>query len=282
MDEIQFSDVASRLAIEAGTIISGEWGKFHTPIAKAPGDFKVDVDDRTDQYIVAGLRNVFPKLKIWAEESGMHEGTGEYTATVDGVDGTKAFQRGFGKWTSAQIGLARGKQPVVGVVWAPMLNEFYRGHVGGPDARSATFNGKPMRPSLVTDIVGAVFALDTGKPMKPYAELNGRIYGALCVNPVTCIIGYACASISFGLVARGIVDCFITPHLPPEDLVPGVAITRAAGCSVTNFDGEEWEYGMVSCIAANSVLQPKVVELVQREINTFRSEMDKPAALTGN
>lgn len=77
--------------------------------------------------------------------SGKVELTDTPTWMVDPIDGTNNFIHAF-PFSAVSIGLAVGKQPVVGVVYNFILDQMFAAKKGG----GATMNGSPMKVSGCT------------------------------------------------------------------------------------------------------------------------------------
>ncbi len=135
-----------RLSIEAGELTLDYFDEsgFHGADAKADGSPVTLADQKAEELIEKALKQITPDIIIVGEEAAA-EGyrpdlsKEEYFWLVDPLDGTKEFISGSGDYTvnialikrppltsSPQAGgRMRGGEPVLGVVYAPVLGELY-------------------------------------------------------------------------------------------------------------------------------------------------------------
>lgn len=59
------------------------------------------------------------------------------------------------------------------------------------------------------------------------------------------------------------MDAALATSLEPEDMAGAVPILLAAGVKVTNLQGEEWQLGDSSILAANPKLHGKLFDFLQ-------------------
>lgn len=125
--------VIKDLARQAGQAILAIYDQFE------PGQeiFKDDqspltaADLAANAIIVAGLRTAFPSFAILSEEEkdNLDRLTNDWCFIVDPLDGTKEFIKKNGEFT-VNIALAHQGQPVLGVIYAPVLDELYYAEQG--------------------------------------------------------------------------------------------------------------------------------------------------------
>lgn len=76
---------------------------------------------------------------------------------IDPVDGTTNFVHGF-PFVCVSIGLAINKECVAGVIYNPIMDEFFEATKGGGARR----NGQPIKTSGVTEMQRAVMLSELG------------------------------------------------------------------------------------------------------------------------
>ncbi len=121
----------------------------HNPAVRRKSDMTpvTEADVAAEEAIVAVLRAAYPDYALWAEESAPGAAIqNDPTWIVDPIDGTKQFMRGI-PFFATLIALAVDGQPVVGVSYAPALNEMLTAVRGG----GATYNGQPTTVSGLSD-----------------------------------------------------------------------------------------------------------------------------------
>lgn len=131
--------------------ISKEAGKSVMEIYKR--DFKIDyksdlspvteADLMANEIIVTSLEKRFPEIPILSEESGEipfeERKDWDFYWCIDPIDGTREFIKKNGEFT-INIALIRKRKPVLGVVYAPAINDIYYAKEG----EGAFKNGKKI------------------------------------------------------------------------------------------------------------------------------------------
>ena len=103
-------------------------------------------DKESERYIIGEISRAYPHHSILGEESGMHPGDAEYCWVIDPLDGTTNYSQGLPIFT-VSIGLQYKGDTILGVVYAPYLDELYEACKG----RGAVLNGHPIRVSGKSD-----------------------------------------------------------------------------------------------------------------------------------
>jgi len=212
------------------------------------GDFDVELkDDRSPltladkaahRSIVAGLQRLEPQLPVLSEESPPEDIANRRQWPrfwlVDPLDGTKEFIKRNGEFT-VNIALIEGHEPVLGVVYAPVLRAMYSGVAGigawqqigdGPARRIAVAAPASSPPRVVGSRSHASPALQAYLDQLGPHEL--RSMGS---------------SLKICLVAAGEADVY--PRLGPTsewDTAAAHAVLRAAGGSMMDVAGGPLRY----------------------------------------
>ncbi|WP_191601012.1 3'(2'),5'-bisphosphate nucleotidase CysQ [Marinomonas algicola] len=118
---------ARKISIEAGKVIMEIYKKDFQIDFKADESPLTEADQAANEVIVTALQSLTPSIPILSEEatedfSGAND-QGEYWL-VDPLDGTKEFIKRNGEFT-VNIALIRDGVPVLGVVYAPVLDTLY-------------------------------------------------------------------------------------------------------------------------------------------------------------
>ena len=120
-------------------------------------DVVTRADKEGEAFLLAAIQRHFPDHSVLGEETGAHAGHSGWRWVIDPLDGTNNFSQGLPIFT-VSIGLQQDGETVLGVVYAPRLEELYTAVKGG----GAFLNGEPIRVSAKTDLAHAV--LGTGFP----------------------------------------------------------------------------------------------------------------------
>ncbi|CAJ0831669.1 11509_t:CDS:2 [Entrophospora sp. SA101] len=142
-----YLNFAVSLARESGKIIlEASKARYSTQskvYSKAgnSADLVTETDRQVEDFIKSRINKTFPEHKFIAEEmtstNNKYEFTSKPTWIIDPIDGTTNFVHGF-PFVAVSIGLTINKEPVVGVVFNPFLNELYTASKGD----AATLNSK--------------------------------------------------------------------------------------------------------------------------------------------
>ncbi len=240
MEEILSSDYTNAkrliegLAREAGAFLLGHFREDIGLLAlrTSAKDAATKYDKMADELIIGGIRRVFPGHSILTEESGYLPGDPQWLWIVDSLDGTG----NFADWNplfSVCIALEHKGELVLGVVYAPAIDEFY---VAEKDS-GAYLNGKKI---VVSDIA------DLGKSYVLYCEggekdrrRTGAALAAVYPNVVD-IRKLGSAGLETAWVAAGKSEAYFTVKIEPWDVAAGVLLVREAGGVVTNLSGGDW------------------------------------------
>ena len=225
------------LARQAGAAILDVYkGDFE--VSRKSDDSPVtEADLRAEAVILDGLRRLTPDIPILSEESSTAPRLVEGGAfwLVDPLDGTKEFVKRNGEFT-VNIGLAMDGKPVLGVIYAPVIDRLFSGM---PGRATVEDNGRPPRPILCRRPPGGGLVVLTSRSHHDSVRFNGfiRRFTVAEVRP-------SGSSLKFAMVAAGEADLY--PRFGPTmewDTAAGHALIAAAGGCVTQANGEPLRYG---------------------------------------
>jgi 3'(2'), 5'-bisphosphate nucleotidase len=118
-----------RLAQLASREIMAVYASDFAVSAKADLSPVTEADALAEKVILKGLAQYWPEVPILAEEAaaaGIVPDVGERFFLVDPLDGTREFTSRNGEFT-VNIALIKNGAPVMGVVYAPVINQIYWG-----------------------------------------------------------------------------------------------------------------------------------------------------------
>lgn len=266
-EEKQFLPFAIEIAKKAGKVLLDfqKQKRNLDPTWKSPTNFKTAADDASDTLICNAIHKRFPEHAIYSEESGVFaKSSSEYLWIVDALDGTLGFTSDITDHFTVSIGLARGKKPIMGVLYAPKRKSLYAAYEG----LGATCNGEPISVSFVEDINKVMMGIDSGKKKGMRASHLPYFRKLMRNDGITCAFTTACATVPLALVAEGRMHAYLATALEPEDMTAAVCIIREAGGKVTNLSGKNWEIDDMSILAANPVLHRKLMRFLAKRIKT--------------
>lgn len=219
-----------------------------TKVRKKEGNYRNLVsyaDKKIEQDIKKFLIKKFPNFGFIGEESGSYNPQAKSVWALDPIDGTTNYLQGL-PYCALSLGLLHKEKPIVGVVYAPLLNRIYTARLGN----GAALNNKKILVSKIQktdESVGTIgwgpeidFAVKTIPKFLPRIR-KFRVFGSSAIN--------LCH------VAEGSLDFYLAGHMNIWDYAAGQIILEEAGGVLLTSKSPR------SLIAANPYLAKKILKL---------------------
>jgi len=240
---------ACEAANEAGKVLKKYWGKDHQ-IAKKQGDSDLvtEADGEAEKVVIEIIKKYYPEHGILAEESGAFESDSEYLWVIDPLDGTTNYAHNL-PFSAVSIALLKNGDPILGVVYNPLLEEFFSAQKG----QGAYLNNKAISVSKIDQLKNSVFV--TGFPYDR-TENRHNNYLEFCyfTHLTQGVRRFGAAAIDLCYVAMGRFDGFWEQKLSIWDIAAGVLILEEAGGKVSDYKLEKSYLKSGEIIATNSLL----------------------------
>jgi len=161
---------------------------------------------------------------------------------VDPVDGTTNFARGM-PFFGISVALVRHGKPVLGVVYAPALDECFAAELGS----GAWLNGAqlPFVPFVpMREAVAAVEPKRLSPEMARYAVSSPPYHG---------MRNFGAGTLDWCWLAAGRIDLMLHGGQKLWDYAAGALIAQEAGCCIAKIEaddfwlGEPWVRSIVAC-----------------------------------
>jgi len=239
--EVQlFLEKAIEVAKVAGVMIKNAFVADKVVESKGIADIVTDTDKKVEEYIFSTLGAAFPTHKFLGEESHSSSKISNYnwgndpTWIIDPIDGTTNFVSRL-PFLCASIGLAIGKEPILGVIYNPILEELFWAVKGG----GAFLNGKQIHVSKIEDLESAVISTNVGYDRTPegIAFMLSNVKNLLD-EKVRSIRMQGSAAMDMCGVACGRLECFYECGVHPWDIAAATIIVTEAGGVVLDPFGE--------------------------------------------
>ena len=195
-----------------------------------------EADLAAHQIIVTGLAQLTPEIPVLSEEDADVDWSvrqkWQQFWLVDPLDGTKEFINKNGEFT-VNIALIENGQPVLAVVYAPVLDKLYftdKQYAYLSTAGKARVRLQVKQPGRPLKVVGS--RSHPSSDLADYLDKLGE-FEMLSVG----------SSLKFGLIAEGLADLY--PRLGPTmewDTGAGHCIAEKAGAIVCQLDGQTLRY----------------------------------------
>jgi len=250
----QYLDAAIEIAREAGAILREGFDRPKQISYKGEVDLVTESDKRSEELVIARLRERFPNHGIVAEEGGGTAAVAKYCWHIDPLDGTTNFAHGYPCF-AVSIGLAEEGRPIAGAVFNPVYNELFAAACG----EGAYLNGERIRVSSVERLATSLVA--TGFPThqrKKSANINYYWQFTLRSHGVR---RDGAAALDLCSVACGRFDAFWEFGLKSWDTTAGIVIVQEAGGRITDLEGQPYRLGGPSILATNARVHTETVQL---------------------
>lgn len=216
-------------------------------------DVVTRADKQGEACLLEKIASCFPEHAVLGEESGAHAGTGDYRWVIDPLDGTNNFSQGLPVFT-VSIGLQYKEETVLGVVYAPYLDEMYTAVKG----KGAFLNGKRVSVARKSDLAQSV--LGTGFPYDKGTNPANNVENAANILPsLRGIRRMGSAAYDLCCVAAGFLDGYWELNLNLWDICAGGLIVEEAGGIIYHFRPDR----NVSIIAGNAAIVDKIKEKIK-------------------
>lgn len=234
----------ARIVAEAGAIVMRHYLAGTVARQKSDRSPVTDADEEAEAFILSALARHFPGVPVAAEEASEAGRACDPCAhffLVDPLDGTREFLNRNGEFT-VNIAEVRDGVAVAGAVFAPARERlFFADEMGAFEialAAQAPFDlaaARPLRARLPAD--DGLVAIGS-RSHKDEATAD-----YLKSFPIKEFIS-AGSSLKFCLLAAGEADIYARAGRTMEwDTAAGHAVLRAAGGTVTHWDGAPFLYG---------------------------------------
>ncbi|HUB93990.1 MAG TPA: inositol monophosphatase family protein [Verrucomicrobiae bacterium] len=234
------------VAVRAGgAVVKQYFGEvLQTEEKSNVGDLRTKADTLSEQAIITTLQHSFPDFNIYAEESGQIDNGSEYTFVIDPLDGTSNFVLGIPDF-SISIGLLKGSDAVLGVIYNPILDRLYSAQKG----TGAYLNGKQIHVNHETDTSRITVSYTCGyNTSRAYSD---DVKGKLLDLPVKRILETWAPAYDYCLLASGRLEAVVSKEGGLEDYVAAKIIVTEAGGKVTSFKNEPVDGRAADFVATN-------------------------------
>ena len=241
------------LAREAGEAILKVYREMNPEVVyKRDNSPLTRADMASHHLILAGLTRLTPEWPVLSEESAeipfAERGAWEYFWMVDPLDGTKEFLSRNGEFT-VNIALMKQNAPILGVVYAPVMEKMYFAAKGHGAWRSDGDSPARVRVANGTSQTLRVMVSRSHKS-------NEEDFGEFTAGAKSTELIPMGSSLKFCFVAEGAADLY--PRSGPTmewDTAAAQCIVEEAGGSVAALDGSPLLYNKASLLNPGFVVK---------------------------
>jgi len=227
-------EAIKKIALSAGDAIMQIYEKDFEIGYKDDKSPLTEADLKANEIICTALENAYPDIPIMSEENKQTEyevrKNWQYYWCIDPIDGTKEFIKKNDEFT-VNIALIHKNRPVLGVVYAPAIDELYSAKEG----EGAFKNGERL-PLQKNDTPQEKLSVVASK--SHLSKETQNFIDALNTKKIEQVSKGS--SLKLCMVAEGVADIY--PRLAPTmewDTAAADAVVREAGKMTYQFEKEE-------------------------------------------
>lgn len=215
------------------------------PAHRKPGhnNFVTDADVMVQEYLHGKLQAFLPGSVFFSEEQDNSALTDAPTWVVDPIDGTFNFIKDR-KCSAISVALLSDRRPILGVIFNPYSNEFFRAENG----HGATLNSHPIKPSDTTfDIALVNFGTS---PYQPELSRQGMNAALEFLTHAGDLRRSGSAALEMCEIAAGRADVFFEMSLSPWDYAAASLIVKESGAHFAMPLENNEDFGRPACVLA--------------------------------
>ncbi|MFH1740804.1 MAG: inositol monophosphatase family protein [bacterium] len=206
---------AGRIALRHFRQVKAEQKKDHSLVSEA--------DREVERFLVREILERYPEHAIVGEEYGESgAGAGDFQWAIDPIDGTSSYLAEMPIW-AVSVGLLREGRPVLGMVYAPAIDDFYQ----ASEETGAQLNGTALhleRPAPIGENSPLLTFSNAWKKMR--LRFPGKVWS------------HGSAAVHAATVAKGTVIGAICEPPLLWDIAGGAVVVREAGGDMRFLSGK--------------------------------------------
>jgi myo-inositol-1(or 4)-monophosphatase len=239
VEHIDLEEVRS-WAAEAGEIALGSFKRVDGR-RKSDSTWVTEADEVVERMLVERIVARYPSHGIIGEEHIRRNLGSEFVWALDPIDGTASFVAGLPTW-GVSIGLLRHGAPYAGVIYLPLLNDYYWATAGG----GAFWNGTSIH---------VIDPLEWDS--EDWLSVPSDSHRYFTIDFPGKIRALGSTIITFSYVARGGAVGGVLTRAELWDIAAGLVILDAAGGSAVTFSGVQLDIS--SMLDGRSLPEPVIL-----------------------
>lgn len=230
-------------------------------------DLVTEADSASEHFLRTELASLLPEADFWGEESNQQPQAGLYWL-VDPIDGTVNFAHGLPyhavnialiESTSGESASAHPRVLLAVTQQMPYRRIFLARPGHGAFLRDPQWGERRLQvngaQTLRASFLATGFPYHSGES-DDANDLEFAWFSPKCLG--LRVLG--AAALDIAQVAAGMLAGFWEGWLNPWDCAAGALLVREAGGKVTDFAGNEWEFGAPGFVASNGLIHNLLIE----------------------
>lgn len=251
--------IAEILAEAGGAVLHHYWGAvLKAKDKKEVGNIVTEVDEESEREILAILKSECPSHAVHAEETGKQIKKSDFLWMIDPLDGTVNYAHQY-PMVSVSVSLLYKNKPVIGVVYNPILNEWFQAVQG----QGAFLNGEQIHVSKVKKLEKSLLATGFAYDRRE-TEDNNYAEFAWMTNIAQGVRRGGSAALDLAYVAAGRFDGYWERGIKPWDISAGMVLVQEAGGTTSHYDGSSVDFDTGRILATNGHLHNKLISELKK------------------
>ncbi|EEB19435.1 Inositol monophosphatase, putative [Pediculus humanus corporis] len=262
----EYFEFVKTIILQAGEIVTEGFYKDDKNVEiknESIFDLVTMYDKKVEELFTNNLKTRYPSHKIIGEETwptGQEiKLTDEPTWIIDPIDGTTNYAKNI-PLIGISVALAIKKNVVIGIVYNPILNQFYSAIKG----EGSYYNGKRIYSTKNEDLQKSVVSNEISLASIPRLhERTMKRIKSLTKFDIFCnsFRSLGSAAITLCYLADGKIDVYFTDGLKCWDIAAGILILQEAGGCACCSNGEPYDMFSKTLVAAgNEALLKEIVK----------------------
>lgn len=233
-----YFEVCEEAARAAGVVLREKVGKVGFR-EKKRADLITEADTAAQEIIARIVKKAFPEHAFLGEETpgasvnSFHESQDQFCWVVDPLDGTTNFVHQV-PFFCTSIALVRGKEPICGIVYNPITEEFFSAEKG----KGAFLNGSTISVSSVKEPQESLVAV--GFPPNTTCDAADLQAFLKAIPVAQAIRRTGSTALNLAYVAAGRFDAMWGFSTNAWDIAAGILLILEAGGTVSTPDGTDF------------------------------------------
>lgn len=261
-------EVAIAAAKGAGSILRAKLGRIESLQFKGERDPVTDADRASESYIIAAIKDAFPKDEVLSEEEGGRDSAERVAGypgrvwIIDPLDGTTNFSHGM-RLFAISIALRVAGELILGLVYDPCSGELFMAEKGAGAYVLTAEGSSPERLGVSSTNLLERSLLATGFSYRLARTENSNLdhfHNFHLSAQATRRLGSAALGITY--VACGRLDGYWEYGLSPWDVAGAALLVMEAGGRITDFHGGRFDPFGPEILASNGIIHDRLLEVL--------------------
>lgn len=257
-------EAACEFARAAGAVLREGHGRVHAPEKKGRIDLVTEYDRRSEEVLLARIRERFPHHGVLAEESGTHAaggGPASVSSTrwiCDPLDGTTNYAHNY-PFFCVSVGVEVAGAMAAAAIYDPVRDEMFAAAAG----EGATLDGRPIRVTDASRLEDSLLVTGFPYDVRESPERHLPLFQDFLMR-AQGVRRDGSAALNLAYVSMGRFDGMWEGNLSPWDVAAGALLVREAGGVVTDYAGEPLRLDGRRLVAANPALHARLLDVIAR------------------